>query len=82
MSRPGFRYHQQSVPEFLRNLADEIEARDNGGEGEPTEVAIVVHGTLGGIFWVDGNGQAGSIEALGVLRLGDQILTNALTGKE
>lgn len=82
MSRPRYRYEQKEIPAFLRALADEMEARAEGGEAEFPEVAVVVHGSLGEVFYVDGAGEAGSVEALGVLELGKRILTNALLGQE
>lgn len=75
---PQFEYHQKPVPELLRELA----ARMEQGDEPVPEVAVLIHGTLGEVFYVDGVGAAGSIESLGVIRLGEQILTNALLGKE
>ena len=77
---PLYSYHAKSVPAMLRDMADRMEAAEEAGEQSIPEVAVVVHGSLGEIFYVEAAGQAGSIEALGVLRLGDQILTDAIRG--
>ena len=79
---PQFEYHQKPVPELLRELAARMEQERDIGFAALPEVAVVIHGTLGEVFYVDGVGAAGSIESLGVIRLGEQILTNALLGKE
>lgn len=73
IAESGFTYSQAKVADSLRRIADTIDQSE-----EPIETAAVVFGTLGGTVWVDGAGQNGSMETLGLLRLGEHVLLNTL----
>lgn len=69
-----FAYNQEAdIPAFLRRLADSIEK-----SGEMPASAAVVFGSLGETVWVDGAGLNGSIETVGLLRLGEHVVLNNL----
>ena len=61
------------IPAFLRALADQIEQ-----SGQMPASAAVVFGSLGETVWVDGAGVNGSIETIGLLRLGEHVVLNTL----
>lgn len=74
MEAGGFAYNQEAdVPAFLRALADQIER-----SGERPQSAAIVFGSLGETVWVDGVGINGSIETIGLLRLGEHVVLNTL----
>lgn len=74
MDAGAFAYNEVSdIPAFLRGLANQIEA-----SGEIPESAVVVFGSLGETVWVDGAGINGSIETIGLLRLGEHVVLNTL----